>query len=175
VAIGVNWAEIWADDVWGPVWLQATVPVAPSGDTTDGLPSAKTEELVHEVGSKPRQTNKQHPQPILVPKVRKPSDVPERDKPTRKRKAKKEPAFEVQELHVAPQFGADPEISVAPLVESCVSISFHADPLLAIEPGMEFLDDAVAIAIGHPELAHLIGDFLPVPRFDNPQIVGHAS
>ena len=173
MAIGVNWAEIWADDVWGPVWLQEVQQ--PTGtDTTDGLPSAKSEELVYEVGAKPQKPSKKvPPKSILTPKVRKP-ERPESEKPTRKRKAKKEPSIEVQELQVSLQFVADPQISLAPVLECCVSLSFHADPYFSIEPMMEFLDDAVAIAIGHPELAQAIGDFLPVPRFDNLQFMGNA-
>jgi len=173
MSIGINWKEIWLD-AWKPVWRQGVVPpVTPATDTTDGF-GTKTEELVHEVGTKPPKPQKKAlPPSILTPRVRKP-ERPESEKPTRKRKAKKEPSIEVQELQVSLQFVADPQISLAPVLECCVSLSFHADPYFSIEPGMEFLDDAVAIAIGHPELAQAIGDFLPVPRFDNLQFMGNA-
>lgn len=170
MAIGINWKEVWLD-VWKPVWRQAQVPATPSTDTTDGL-AHKTEELVHEVGTKlPKLPKKAIPQPILTPKIRKP-ERPESDKPTRKRKVK-EPSIEVLEFQVSAQFGVSTELSLAPILECHLSISFQGNPQFSIEPRLEFLDDAVAIAIGHPELALQIGDFLPVPKFDNTPFMGH--
>lgn len=174
MSIGINWAEIWADDVWGPVWLQEAVVPPVTTDTTDGFGGAKSEELVHEVGAKPKHKAKPlvRPPSIITPKVRppKPSKPEKKERP---RKKKLEPSIEVAELQIAPQFTADPQLSVAPVLELFVSMSFCADPQLLVAPALEFLDDAVAIAIGHPELAQLIGDFLPVPQFDKPPFMGY--
>lgn len=168
MSIGINWAEVWEANVWDAVWQQE---VQASTDTTDGLP--KTEEWIHEPGVKPRQEKPKPVPSILTPKAKPPVETPdEREIPTKKRK-KREPAFEVEELQVSPQFGTTPEISVAPILECNVSLSFGADPRFSVEAQSEYLDDAVAIAIGHPELALQIGDFLPVVEFDKSRIMGY--